>query len=306
MRDLNDLYLFHAVALHRGFTSASKVIGTPKATLSKRVAALESDLGVRLLERTTRNLRLTDVGRAVYDQVGIMLDAAAGAENVAAEAQLEPTGVVRLSCPQVFMQDLVTDILPGFLARYPKVRVQIKIINRAADLVEDGVDIALRARTKLDANPNLIVRKLAMSRFLLFASPAYLQNVGPLIQVRDLAKYATLSVYDEQEEVTWELEGPDGQLCNIAHRPRLLCSSFDVLRKAAMDGSGIALLPDFIAQPALSSGLLINVLPEWYSPYGIIHAVFASRRGLLPALRAMIDFLAEEIPKRVHFAPPQS
>lgn len=142
MLDLNDLSLFHTVALHKGFSAAARASGVPKATLSKRVAHLEEKLGVRLLERTTRSMRLTQVGLDVYEQVEAMLVNARSAADAAAQAQSEPNGVVRVACPQGLIQDLVIDLLPVFLRLYPKVRVQLKIINRRADIVEDGVDVA--------------------------------------------------------------------------------------------------------------------------------------------------------------------
>lgn len=178
MQDLNDLAFFHAVATHQGFSAAARATGLPKATLSKRVALLEERLGVRLLERTTRRLRLTDVGQSVYEQVEAMLAGAEAAEAVAARAQAEPNGMVRVSCPQVMLQDLVIGILTGFLRRHPKVRVQLKILNRPADLVEDRVDVALRIRRSLDTDPNLIVRAMSRTRLVLVASPALLGRLA--------------------------------------------------------------------------------------------------------------------------------
>lgn len=301
MQDLNDLYFFHAVATHQGFSAATRATGVPKATLSKRVAQLEDRLGVRLLERTTRRLRLTDVGRAFYEECEAMLAGAEAAEAVAARAQVEPNGMVRVSCPQGMLQDLVIDILPGFLRRHPKVRVQLKILNRAADLVEDRVDVALRIRRSLDTDPNLIVRAMGRTRLVLVASPALLEEVGSEVTLERLTELPTLSMNDERDEVTWELVGPEGGTRNLLHRPRLMCTSFDVLRTTALAGVGVALLPEHVGRDAIASGGLVHLLPEWHTPYGIIHAVFSSRKGLVPAVRALIDHLAAEVPR---FASP--
>lgn len=297
MLDLNDLYFFHAVAAHKGFTAASRATGVAKATLSKRVAILEDRMGIRLLERTTRSLRLTAVGTSVFERVDDMLASADAAASAAAEAQAEPTGVVRVACPQGLIQDLLIDLLPDFLQRFAKIRVQLKVINRRADLIEDGVDVALRARARLDADPNLIMRKLGETRSLLVASPAFVSQHEARLTVDSIADLPTLTQFEERGEVVWDLTGPNGETRALQHRPRLMCTSFDVLRASAMAGVGITFLPDFVAAQALTTGELVRVLPEWQSPHSTLHAVFSSRRGLAPAVRVWLDFLATEIPR---------
>lgn len=299
MLDLNDLSLFHTVAFHKGFSAAARASGVPKATLSKRVAHLEEKLGVRLLERTTRSMRLTQVGLDVYEQVEAMLVNAKSAADAAAQAQSEPNGVVRVACPQGLIQDLVIDLLPVFLRLYPKVRVQLKIINRRADIVEDGVDVALRARMRLDADPNLIMRKFAETRSILVTSPALLGDLRSPLTIESLSTLPTLTQFEERGEVLWDLVGPDGEARQVSHRPRLMCTSFDVLRASAAAGAGVTLLPDFVAAPALASGDLVHILPDWQSPASTLHAVFSSKRGLAPAVRVWLDFLASEIPQKV-------
>jgi DNA-binding transcriptional LysR family regulator len=299
MLDLNDLAYFHAVAVHKGFTAAARATGIAKATLSKRVAVLEERLGVRLLERTTRSLRLTEVGEAVMAQADAMLANAEAAFSAAALAQADPNGVVRVACPQGLIQDLLIDLLPVFLARFPKVKVQVKVINRRADLVEDGVDVALRARTKLDTDPNLIVRKLGQTRSLLVASPALLASLDRELTIDNVTEFPTLTQYEERGEVAWELQGPIGETRSITHRPRLMCTSFDVLRATAASGVGITLLPDFVAAPALANGELVQLLPDWQAPASTLYAVFSSTRGMVPAVRVWLDFLASEVPRKM-------
>lgn len=298
MQDLNDLYFLYAVATHGGFSAAARATGVPKATLSKRVAQLEGRLGVRLLERTTRRLRLTDVGQAVYEQVETMMAGAEAVEAVAAQAQAEPNGMVRVSCPQGLIQALVIDILPGFLGRHPKVRVQLKVLNRPADLVEDREDVALRARESLDTDPNLIVRILGQSELVLVASPTLLAEAGGEVTIERMGDLPTLAMEDERDESIWNLSGPAGEVRSIRHRPRLMCSNFDMLLAAALDGLGVTLLPAHVAQGAIVSGRLVHLLPDWHTPHGIIHAVFSSRKGLVPSVRALIDHLAAEVPRR--------
>ncbi|WP_137153050.1 LysR family transcriptional regulator [Devosia sp. FKR38] len=306
MLDLNDLYLFHTVALHKGFSAAERASGIPKATLSKRVIQLEDQLGVRLLERTTRSLRLTQVGSDVYEQVEAMLVSAEAAADAAAQAQAEPNGVVRVACPQGLIQDLLIDLLPVFLNRYPKVRVQMKVINRRADLVEDGVDVALRARARLDSDPNLIMRRFGETRSFLVASPNLLTQLPAPPTIDTLAGLPTLTQHEERGEVIWQLVGPDAEERSITHRPRLMCTSFDVLRASAIAGAGITMLPDFVVASALESGALVHVLPAWQSQPSTLHAIFSSRRGLVPAVRVWLDFLAAEIPRKIPVAPDRS
>ncbi|MFX4086902.1 LysR family transcriptional regulator [Sphingobium yanoikuyae] len=299
MRDLNDYYLFHAVVTHRGFSAAQRATGITKGTLSKAVARLEDRLGVRLLERTTRKLGTTEVGRAFYEQVEIMLTGADGAEAAAAQAHAEPCGLVRVACPQGLIQNLFGEILPRFMLAYPKVRLQLKVINRRADFVDDAIDVALRARSGRDDDSSLIVRPLGATRLVLAMSPRLRNEVAEIVRPDDLTQYPTLSMSESAEEDQWELVGPDGEMQIVAHQPRLLCRNTDMLSAAATDGLGVALLPEHVALPYLASGSLVRVLPEWCSPVGTVQAAFPTKKGMLPAVRALIDYLASEVPKVV-------
>jgi DNA-binding transcriptional LysR family regulator len=299
MQDLNDFYFFHAVVTHGSFSAASRRIGVPKGTLSKHVAKLEERLGVRLLERSTRRLRTTEVGRGVYEQCQSVLAGVEAAEAVAAQAQAEPQGIVRVSCPHGLIQDLIADLLPPFMERHPKLRVQLKVINRRVDLIEDDVDIALRARTSLDSDPSLIMRKLGLSRLALAISPSLLASFDKPPSIEDLEGLSTLSMAENGDDDRWDLVGVDGTPRRVSHRPRLSCSNFDVLRKAAIDGLGIALLPEHICRPCFRSGELVHLLPEWHTQYGIVYVVFTSRKGLTPGVRTLIDYLADEVPGKM-------
>ncbi|WP_254276879.1 LysR substrate-binding domain-containing protein [Halomonas sp. 3H] len=297
MHDLNDYFYFHAVVTHRGFSAASRHIGVPKGTLSKRVTRLEERLQLRLLERSTRIVRPTEVGQAFYEHCETMLAGVEGAETVAAQAQAEPNGTVRLSCPQGLIHNLIREILPDFMKRYPKVRVHMQVFERRADLLEDRLDIAIRVRTRPDmADASLVMRPLGQSQLVLAASPAMQAEHELPATIDQLAEVPTLSMAEESDMAQWELHGPDDETRIITLRPRLVCSNFDMLLAAAREGLGVALLPNNVCQPDLDSGELIRILPEWRTPYGTIQAVFASRRGLVPAVRALIDFLAEAIP----------
>jgi len=299
MRDLNDFYSFYAVVTHKGFSAAERATDIPKGTLSKAVSRLEDRLQVRLIERTTRKLRTTELGRAFYEQCEVILAGVEAAEAAAAQAYAEPNGMVRVSCPQGLIQNLITEILPSFMKVHPKVRIQLKVINRPADLVDDAIDIALRARSGADQDSALIVRQLARTNLVLAMSPALRDACGELLSIDQLSHAPTLSMSETSDEDVWPLVGPGDEKRMIRHRPRLLCSNFDLLHAAALDGVGIAFLPDHIARASFLSGTLLHVLPEWHSPFGTIQAVFPTRKGLLPAVRALIDYLAIEMPRKV-------
>lgn len=299
MQDLNDLYYFHAVVTYQGFSAASRQIGVPKGTLSKRIARLEERLQVRLLVRSIRKLRTTEVGQAFFEHCQAVLAGVEAAEAAVAHARAEPNGMVRVSCQQGLIQNLIEEILPTFMRTYPKVQVHLKVLNRRADLIEDRVDIALRVRRKDDsADASLIVRPLGPSHLVLAVSPRLAERWREPLTVENLAEVPTLSMADETGEAHWELVGPDGETRVIPLQPRMLCSNFDMLLAAARQDLGVALLPMHICRPSFESGELLHALPDWHTPYGTIQAVFSSRKGLVPAVRALIDYLAAEVPAR--------
>jgi DNA-binding transcriptional LysR family regulator len=297
MHDLNDLYFFHTVVSCNGFAAGARHIGVPKSTLSKRVAQLENRLQVRLLERTTRSLRTTDVGREFYAHCQAMLDGAEAAEAVAAHSRAEPQGLVRVSCPPGMIQYMMVSLLPAFLLRYPKVKLQLQVFHRPADLIEDRVDIALRGRMRIETDPALIVRPLGRTRLVLVMSPALATaDVGSLT-LEELADIPTLSTGENAEGDCWSLEGPDGVTREFRHQPRLFCADLDVALAAAVAGLGMAMLPKRFCQKYFQSGELLHVLPDWRSREFIVHAAFMSRKGMLPSVRAFIDYLAAEVPR---------
>jgi DNA-binding transcriptional LysR family regulator len=297
MLDLNDLSLFAAVVKHEGFSPAARALQLPKSKLSKHVARLEGRLGVRLIERSTRRFRVTETGQEVYQQCQAMLAGAEAAESAALRARAEPSGVVRVACPPDFGYNLMAFILPDFMKRYPAVKVQLNVSNRRVDLIEERVDIALRVREKLDTEPDLTLRILGQSRSLLVASPDFVARQDGAI---DLARLRTLPTLTHAEGVLqdrWQLTGPDGHSEEVVHEPILACSDFTILRNAALAGLGVALLPDQVCSDEVEAERLVQLLPDWTTPFGTIHMVFGTRRGLLPAVRALVDHIVAEYPR---------
>lgn len=290
MQDLNDLRYFDAVVTNGGFAPAGRALRLPKSKLSRRIAALEERLGARLIERSSRRFRVTDIGLAFHAQAQLAVAAAERAEALVEASLSEPKGTVRMSCPTGLVA-IVADMLPAFLSLYPKGHVQIVAVDRPVDLIAERIDVALRVRTRLDSDAALTMRTLAHSRRILIASPALANRIaGRGIEV--LGELPTLSSSGDDGEVLWRLEGPEGNR-EIRHVPRLSCGDFGAIRAAALAGLGVAMLPDHACAAELRAGALIHVLPEWRSEDGIVHLVFTTRTGLPPLVRAWIDYLAK-------------
>ena len=295
--DLNDLQFFAGVVEHGGYAAAERALGLPKSRLSRRITQLEADLGVRLLPRSARKFAVTDVGQDVYRHAQSMIAEAQAAREAVDRVSAEPRGSVRVSAPVELAQRMVAPLLPEFMAAHPQVRVQLLVANRRFDVIPEGIDVALRVRTKLDSDGELVLRRFGEVAELLVASPAYLQAHGRLSHPSELGAHATLSASEDESRQQWSLHGPDGAIVRVDIRPVLMTQDFGVLMAAAKAGQGIALLPETVCADAVRAGELKLVFKEkWQLPQGICHAVYPSRRGVLPAVRALIDFLAERIP----------
>jgi len=302
MHDLNDLYYFAMVVDHSGFAAAERALGIPKSRLSRRITQLENDLGVRLLQRSTRRFAVTDVGQSVYRHAQSMLAEAQAAREVVDRLSAEPRGLIRVSVPVGAAQEQMPRLLPEFLARYPQVRVQLHVSNRRVDVINEGIDVALRVRSRLDDDGSLVMRSFGQIQELLVASPDYLRKMGRPTSPDQLDEHVTLSMSEDDARQRWELHGPDGEVRRIDLKPRVAGFDFPMLMALAKMGVGITMLPETICADAVRRGELQVVLPEWRLPQGIFHAVFASRRGLLPAVRVFIDYLAEKVPELVESA----
>ena len=195
VRDLNDLRFFAAVVSSGGFSRAARELGLPKSRLSRRVAQLEADLGVRLLERSTRRLQVTEVGREVYAQAATMTLAAEAASEAALRVRAEPQGLVRLSCP-LNLHDQIARRLPTFLTNHPRLRLQILSTNRRVDLIEERVDVAVRVRERLDTDAGLQMRRIGISRRIVVASPGFVQTHGQPLTAQELTRIIRLEQAD--------------------------------------------------------------------------------------------------------------
>ena len=305
LADLNDLRFFAAVVEHAGFSAAARALGVPKSRLSKRVALLEERLGVRLLQRTTRRFAITEVGERFLAHCRAMLEEAQAAQDVVDELRAEPRGIVRVSCPVSLVQTVLAHVLPDFLAQHPKVQVRLVASNRRVDVINEGFDIAIRVRTKLDTDAALVVRSFGQSRVLLAANPKFLDDNGRPTTPQDLERLPLLSQFEHDGAQVLELLDGSGAKVTVEMRARVICGEFGVLYEAAKRGMGITALPEFVCAPAITRGELEVVLPAWSIPQGMAHFVYPSRRGLLPSVRAFVDFLAERLPETMRLKHQQ-
>ncbi|MDS0793624.1 LysR family transcriptional regulator [Burkholderia pseudomultivorans] len=292
-RDLNDLYYFVQVVEHGGFAPAGRALNLPKSKLSRRIALLEARLGMRLIQRSTRRFMITDVGQTYYAHCRAMLVEADAADEAIALMHEEPRGIVRVSCPIVLLDSLVGAMIAAFMAACPRVEIHLEATNRRVDVVGEGIDVAIRVRPPPLEDSDLALRVLAERGQCLVASPALLRERGVPAVPADLGRLPSLDHGAPQAAHVWKLRGPDGAHAEIHHQPRFVTGGMLALRAAAVAGVGVVQLPTMMVRDEVARGELATVLPDWAPRREIVHAVFASRRGLLPAVRALLDFLAE-------------
>jgi len=285
---LDDALIFTRVVECHSFTQAALSLGMQKSTVSRRIALLEDRLGVRLINRTTRKLRLTEVGQAYYERCRqIMLDFAE-AEQAVMQLQQEPSGMLRITAPIEFGQLFLGQVLGTFMRQYPQITAEVEITSRNVDPVEEGVDIAIMVGQPQDST--LIARKLFESGRRLFASPDYLKAYGVPRSAAELTSHRAILLLTDPPRY-WPLLGE-----NVPCQRMLACNNITFAREAALAGAGIAGLPLIITEAAVQSGRLVELLPEVKLPSGEIYAVYPSRRFQAMKVKAFLDFLMRSLP----------
>lgn len=292
MEDLNDLYYFTQVVEHSGFAPAGRALGVPKSKLSRRIALLEERLGVRLIQRSTRHFSVTDIGQDYYSHCKAMLVEAEAAQEVIERTRSEPRGTLRVTCPIALLHARVGPMLADFMAECPGITLHLEATNRRVDVIGERIDVAIRARPPPLEDSDLVIRVLAERHWCLVASPALLAGREVPRVPADLDDLPSVDLGPAHGEHTWLLHGPDGAMASIHHVPRMVTDDMVALRLAAITGVGIAHLPTMMVADELRRGELLRLVPGWAPKSGIVHAVFASRRGLLPSVRRLVDHLA--------------
>ncbi len=292
--NLNDLTLFAQAVESGGFAPAARRFSVPKSTLSKRVAALEASLGVRLIERSSRSFRLTDIGHDFYQHARAALVEVESAQQVVQSRLAEPSGTVRLTAAVPVVQFQLAPHLPALARTWPRLQLQLHASDRFVDLVQEGYDIALRSHFAPLPDSGLVQRTLMVEPVMLVAAPAYLREHGVPRQPADLAAHHGLLT--GADATRWTLsQGKGGKVQTVEPQPRLVANESVALLHAATAGLGIVCLPETICQHHLARGELVRVLPRWTAGRVTTTALVPHRRSLLPSVRAVLDFLAERL-----------
>jgi len=285
--EVADLEAFVNVVRDKSFTKAAERLGTRKAHLSRVVSRLEGRLGARLLQRTTRSLSLTELGREVYERATGILAAIDETVRVVQKTQELPRGTLRVTCGAEFGLLAVNAWIAAYLAKYPEVGVEADLTNRVVDVVHEGFDVAVRVGALDDSG--LSARKLGDIRYGLFVAPSYLKQRRAPRSPEELRSHAlVLSTQTQKSRGRWELTRGDERLM-LAASPRLLVNTHMAVRDAAVRGVGIGLLPEFQAQPFVEKGTLRRVMPGWGREAVPVYAVYPSSLFLTPKVRAFVD-----------------
>ena len=290
MDKFREIESFAAVVDAGSFVGAADALTLSKAAISRHVAELEERLGVRLLQRTTRRLSLTEEGQAFYQRCKEILGSIEEAEAEASSRAGEASGLLRVNAPVSFGILHLAPLWGAFASAHPKVSLDVSLADRLVDLVEEGYDLAIRI-SRLD-NSTLVSRKLATTRLVLCASPTYLREHGTPQSPEDLTRHAVISYSYFSSGDEWSFDGPQGKV-TVKTRPRFHANNGDTCLAAALAHQGIVLQPTFLAGGALQRGELVELLPDYRSLELGVYAVYASRKQVPLKLRRLIDFLVE-------------
>jgi DNA-binding transcriptional LysR family regulator len=289
------------------FAAAAEALDTSTAAVSRQVAALEAHLGTRLMNRTTRRLSLTEAGADFAERSRTILVDLAEAESLAGLHSVEPVGLLRVTAPLSFGITHFSRLLPGFLRRHPKLKLDLDLSDRVVDLVNERVDVALRIAR--EPSPTLVARRLASVGMVVCASPAYLKRHGTPRTPGELVDHRTLSFSYLWAGDDWTFEDAQGHLTTVRVNADVHATNGDVLRELAVAGEGIVLQPNFLVGMDVASGALVPLLTEWKTFELSLYAVYLSRRNLSLKVRAFVDYLVESIgptPYWEHRPAPQA
>lgn len=295
---IQDFAHFVAVVQHGGYSAAARAIGTDKVRLSRSVALLESQVGARLINRTTRSVSLTEAGQRFHRGCQMVLDSARAAFDSVAELTGEPAGTVRIGCSAVAAQNLIAPILPRYLAAHPKVTVLLEHGDRAINPIERDLDLALVTQLGSLPEASLVARELGRVRRIPVIAPALRDALGcGSADPAHLAGVPLIARTDDMAdgEVRWHLAHDSAPPARITGHARLVTNDLNVQIEAVIAGCGVALLPSTAAAAALRAGRIVPALPGWSSPEYSLHLVYPLPRGSLPSVRSLIDFLGAEL-----------
>ncbi len=288
--DLNEMAIFVHVVKAGSFTKAAKNLSLPKSTVSRKITQLEERLGVRLIQRTTRSLRLTDTGSSYFGYCERILNEIEEANIAVTQMQNTPSGLLRITAPVLFGSTVLSGLIAEYMEMHPQVTVDLVLSDQNLDLIQDGIDMAFRVGQLEDSS--LIGRHLGDVRAMLCASPEYLEKHAAPTHPDHLQEHSQLTA---QQWKQWQMIGPDEEEVTVTVKPRLTVNDFASLYTLTLAGAGISLLPMIIAAPAVRSGNLVTVLPDWSFDSAPIHALYPSNRHLSTKVRSFVDFIIESM-----------
>jgi len=298
MNDLNNMAIFAKVAELQGISPAARALRIPKSKVSRRMSALEQDLGVRLLERSTRAVHLTEVGEIYFQHCKRIVEEANGARESVAQMLEKPRGHLRISASVAIGQHLLAPFVGEFMALYPEIELEVQLENRRVDLIREGYDLVVRIGDLEDSA--LISKPLGEDHLILVASASYLKEMGTPTRLSDLKNHRCIVMGDAPNFVHWALVGPNDRQETVDVVQSATLNDLTMIRQVAIDGGGIALLPRYLCSDDLiSSGTLCQVLNDWRSPKFRFHALYPSHRGVTLKLRAWLDFYGGKLDPQV-------
>ncbi|WP_085902177.1 LysR family transcriptional regulator [Kiloniella majae] len=292
MINLNDMVLFAKVAELEGISAAARVLNIPKSRVSRRIATLENDLGVRLIERTTRAVQLTEMGAIFFHHCRRIVEESESAVETIHNMRETPRGNLRVSVSFAIGQYLVAPYLGEFSKLYPDIKISLDLNNRHVDLITEGYDLVVRVGEQKDSS--LMSKLIGQARAKLCASPAYLEEHGHPTSLEQLPDHKILMMSDSNALKQWVLENQSGKLCTVDVVPNDNINDFTALRSMIEDGCGISIIPEYVIQNSIDTGKLVNVLPDWQSKVISYYVLYPSRKGLTKKARAWIDFFEEK------------
>jgi len=290
--DLNDMMVFKSVAELGSFTETALALGLPKSNISRKISRLEKNLGARLLERTTRSLNLTEIGRVYLVHCQRIYDEIYSANRCIDVLSNSPQGKIKIAASITGGQSLIAPLLSLFSIQFPDITLDLQLSNRRVDVVNEGFDVAIRIGPSVDSS--MISKHLCRIRMNLFASVKYVENNQDIKHPEDLAQHACLYMNALDDKSNWHLEDKTESLQSHIV-PKMVCNDYTTLALAAINHMGVCMLPIYISDKYITSKQLVAVLPQWFGPTVEIYAVYPSRGGVTPKLRALLDFLSHQL-----------
>ena len=297
--DLNDYFYFVHVVEKQGYTAAAKALNMPKSRLSRHVAQLEDRLGVRLLQRTSRSVAVTEEGKSFYQHARKLVDTMELAEAAMDNRSGSLSGKVVISCSTGVAQFALPDIVTEFAGQHPGVIIEQRVTNTLVDLVAEGIDIAIRGHSGELPDSSLIQRFIAKVEWQFYSSPDYLQQIEAIETPYDLANCRFLKVGRAGAKDAIAVHHKDGLRTHQTTHIALYSEDMSTIRQAAIAGSGVTALPDYVCKTAVQAGQLVRILPEWVSQSASLSLLMPSRLGIPPHTKALAEYIRETLPLAV-------